>query len=266
MSESSASLVVPEGARRRALSTRSRLPVTGARCQVLGQLDAAARAQLEGELFGLWSEFFHGLSREEFVATHLFDDTRLLLTYGYDGELAGFANLNISRLHDEGKPHHVLHCGVFTRLKYDAIRSLVWLAVGEVLRLRLRHPLTPIAYVAVLTSPVAYRLFGWAGVRVYPAPNVVAPPHVERLLAALAEHRRLPVDPDDPWLVEFAVKQRNPKALKQSRCVRRSDPHMDFFAQRAPKWDQGWSLLSWMPMDTANLLRGVWGLLVNKRR
>ncbi|MEM7159700.1 MAG: hypothetical protein AAF799_43065 [Myxococcota bacterium] len=248
------------------MAETSRQPVASSRRVVLGTLSASARSRLEDELHELWSEFFVGLSREQFVATHLFDDTRLQLVYGRDGELAGFANINASLLQDEGKTHLVMHCGAFTRLRYDAVRTLIFRGAREFLRLRLRHPRTPMAYVGVMTSPVAYRLFGWAGVDVYPAPNAVAPPHVERLLGALAERRRIPVDPDDPWLAEFAVKQRDPTGLKESRCVRRGNRHVDFFVQRAPQWHQGWSLLAWMPLTTVNVVGGLLRLIFKKRR
>lgn len=81
-----------------------RLPVERVESVIWGNLAAHQRDDLTDRLHDLWSEYFVGMTKADFLRTHLLDHTHLVMSFGQGDELAGFANINPHVLtHDERK-------------------------------------------------------------------------------------------------------------------------------------------------------------------
>jgi len=245
---------------------QDRLPIARTRRVVLGELGAAERRRLEDELYDLWSDYFVGLSKERFVATHLFDRTSVYLFYGADGTLAGFANANVYPVEAEGRRCAVMTAGTFARLEYDATKTIVLCGLQETLRVRAERPRWPIAYLGAATSPTSYRgVARWVS-RFHPAPDREPPSWVTAWVVEVARQRDLPLSPDDPWLTRFPARPRQVGRLVGSRTVRAGGPYVDYFLKRAPHWESGECLLTLVPIDLRTVASIVTRFVAGQRR
>ncbi|MCA9694812.1 MAG: hypothetical protein KC636_34860 [Myxococcales bacterium] len=245
---------------------RPRQPIADVRDRVVSSLSAPARAEVEAECYALWSEFFEGMTRARFVETHIFDDTRLVTAYGRDGRLAGFFNLNTQLLDAAGERVLLLGCGVFIRREYDAYGALLRRGWRSVLRLRLRHPLARFLWQAIYTSPVAYQAM-CEGFRVfYPHPTAPTPAYVTRALAECCRHRGFVQDEDDPFVVDFSIKQRLIDELKASSRLRNPDANAAYFIERVPAWESGKGLIGIIPVNLVNIASSARMAIQRRRR
>jgi hypothetical protein len=243
-----------------------RLPIESTRRVVFGRLPSAERERLVDEVYALWSEYFVGLTRERFVATHLFDQTRITLFYGGNGELAGFFNVNTDVVEAGGHRCVVITSGIFSRVRYDATRAIGLAAFREAMRVRIRHPRTPLAYLPIATSPVSYRTVSRWTKTFHPTPDAEPPAYVSAMVAEVARRRRLETRPDDPWVTRFLVRQRRAGDIQASRTMKNPGRFAEYFLRRVPTWTEGDSLLIWVPFDLHNSVGSLARLLLNRPR
>ena len=233
---------------------RDRLPIARVEETVLSDLSAAAREELEHACYELWSEFFAGMDRERFVATHLFDDTRLGAAYDHAGRLAGFYNFNLMEFDIEGDRIAVLSTGVFIRLEYDAFTALLRRGYRTVLRLRLAHLRSHFIWGAIFTTPVAYHTLVDSFREYYPNPARPTPRYIEAALPHVCRRRQLVQDPGDPFVVDFSIRQLKIGALKASAKRQSAGTRAQEFTARVPDWEAGKALLVFVPVGPANFL------------
>ncbi|MCB9701278.1 MAG: hypothetical protein H6711_05260 [Myxococcales bacterium] len=236
------------------IQRRDRLPIARVEEVVLGDLPAPARDELERACYELWSEFFAGMDRQRFVATHLFDDTRLGAAYDRAGRLAGFYNFNVLELDVDGERIALLSTGVFIRLEYDAFTALLRRGYRTVLRLRLAHLRSHFIWGAIFTTPVAYHTLVDSFREYYPNPVRPTPRYIEAALPQICRRRQLVQDPADPFVVDFSISQRQIDALKASARLQNAGPHAREFTARVPNWEAGKALFVFVPVGPANFL------------
>lgn len=240
-----------------------RLPIERVTSVIWGNVVAPERDDLTGRLHDLWSEYFVGMTKADFVRTHLFEHTRLLMSFGHRGELAGFANINPHVLTLDERKYLVLTSGLFNRLKYRTSRGLQFRCVQECLKLMATHPRHSMAGIAVATSPISYDLAARMLPRFYPHPQWTPPPHVLPLLHEIARIRHLNVDATNPWITHFPVRVADAARIEQTRSYQRGSPYMSWYREQAPNWANGQVLPLWVPIDTKNALGVLWNLLRN---
>lgn len=233
---------------------RTRIPIARVGVCRLGNLATAERARLTDACYELWSEFFEGMAQARFVETHLFDDTYLGFAEGVDGRLAAFYNVNLLDLVVAGERVMIMTSGVFIRLEYAASFALKRGGFRLALRLRLRHPFTRFVWVPIATTPVAYRNLAKSSRRFYPHPNLPTPNYVAPVLAEMCRHRKLVVDPENPFVVEFGIRQRRIDQLRRSARMQQSDAFMRHFIEMTPNWERGRALMALVPLDLRSLL------------
>ena len=236
------------------IQRRDRLPIARVEEVVLGDLPAPARDELERACYELWSEFFAGMDRQRFVATHLFDDTRLGAAYDRAGRLAGFYNFNVLELDVDGERIALLSTGVFIRLEYDAFTALLRRGYRTVLRLRLAHLRSHFIWGAIFTTPVAYHTLVDSFREYYPNPVRPTPRYIEAALPQICRRRQLVQDPADPFVVDFSISQRQIDALKASARLQNAGPRAREFTARVPNWEAGKALFVFVPVGPANFL------------
>ncbi len=221
-------------------------------------LDPQQRSALIDQLHEIYGETVRGDSREVFEAL-VFGATgvRFALFYGPVGELAGYSYAATEQIDHAGRTYAVVRAGVFCRLGYRGGPSSMAFGLTNGLRYKFRHPSIPLAYLTRSTTPAVYRLLASLMPRVYPSPKLQTPDHVLALIPLLSARRGyVPVD-GNPWVV------REDTSLCDLSRLRRleDDPYARFYTELNPRFADGESLLTWVPLDLVNTARGLFNVM-----
>jgi hypothetical protein len=221
-------------------------------------VDIAQRAELFEQLYSCYSETAHGTTREQLkVLIDGAGEFRIALFYGADDELAGFSYASIERLEHAGRTHAVFNAAVLCRLGYHGGAPGAFFGLREALRFKLRHPRTPLAYFTRSSNPAAYRLLASTMPRIYPSFEHQTPPDVSAMVGKLGAQRHYEPVNGQPWVV------RSPAIPNSSSRLRRlkADPYVQFYNRVNPRFADGNALLTWIPLDVANIVGALFRLL-----
>lgn len=209
---------------------------------------ARRRGELAGELYDIYSETLHGYTPAAFDELVFgAPRVRLALFYGARDELAGFAFAAIDRIEHGGRMHAVMGGGGFFRSHYRGGPSASLFILGQGIRVRLREPHTPLAYLTRAT----YRRLAVTMPTIYPSRRRRTPGDVDALVRALSPRRHyIPVN-ENPWVVRSAAPH-DPSRLRRLD----HDPDVRFYLDLNPGFAQGESLLVWVRADMADLASG----------
>ncbi len=245
-------------------ASRVELPSAGARRIVRTEYLRRSAAELAQQsavldrLYGVYSETAHGTTRDELETLIAGSgEFSLALFHGADDELAGFSYAHIERIEYAGRTHAVFNAAVLCRLGYRGGSSGALFGLREALRFKLRHPRIPLAYFTRTSSPAAYRLIASTMPRVYPSRTHQTPPDVSALMGVISARRHYVPISEERWVV------RSPAIPNDASRLRRleRDPFARFYTQLNPHYTEGSSLMTWVPLDTANILGGLLRLL-----
>jgi hypothetical protein len=221
-------------------------------------VEIAQRTELLEQLYACYSETAHGTTRDQLeVLIDGAGEFRIALFYGADDELAGFSYASIERLEHAGRTHAVFNAAVFCRLGYHGGAPGAFFGLREALRFKLRHPRTPLAYFTRSSSPAAYRLLASTMPRIYPSFAHETPPDVSAMVGELGVRRHYEPVNGEPWVV------RSPATPHSSSRLRRlkADPYVQFYNEVNPRFADGNALLTWIPLDFANIVGALFRLL-----
>lgn len=234
-----------------------RTPITRIRRVVLGRLSDAERERLVRDAYEVFASCKSGVGREAFERSYFADDAaRVALFYGGDEAFAGFCSAAVLRVACEGREHAVFTAPVFIDTRYKGGNESGIFGLTEALRFKVREPLTPLAYLSVTSTPASYRLFTTTMPRVYPSARAPTPARVEMLVREVVRHRGLtPVDADG-WLVRGLGAHRRPEKLRGARSLA-GDPDVRFYLENNPHFEDGTSMLVWIPLDAADIGRAL---------
>lgn len=235
----------PKADHRRVLKSRHLWP------RSLGTVE---RQALADQLYEVYSETVHGFTRDELADEVLGrNDVGVALFYGAKGELAGFAYAGIERIEHAGRQSAVFCASVYCRLGYRGGAPSSLFGLREALRFKLREPRTPLAYLTRCASPAVYRRIASTMPRVYPSLRHQTPDDVEALVRKLSVRRNYVVVGEDPWIVRSVA---TPNDLSRLSRIE-GDPQVRFFVELNPHFAEGSSLLTWTPLDAANIAGGL---------
>jgi hypothetical protein len=222
-----------------------------------GSLRPTKRAALIDELYAVYSETVHGLTRDE-LAGHALGahDGRLALFYDGNEELVGFSYCRVDRIEHAGRTQAAFSAGVDFRLGYRGGAPSALFGLSEALRFKLLHPRTPLGYLTSASSPAAYHLLASTMPNVYPSIGHRTPADVEALVRELSRRWHYAPVGKDPWVVRSRAKPHNP-----SRLCRLRSPYSSFYTDRNPRFAEGEALLVWIPLDAVSILRGLFRTL-----
>lgn len=130
---------------------------------------------------------------------------------------------------------------------------------------RLRHPLTPLAYLAVTTSPAPYRLFARTVDVLYPSRHRPTPPALDTLVREVSRLRGLEPAGESPWVVRFFARPRHPERLQQANRLR-DDPDVAFYLSLVPRYAEGHALLALIPLDARQVASALLRYLPGRKR
>lgn len=224
----------------------------------LESLEAAQRSALLDRLYVIYSETVSGFTRDEFE-THFFGagEIRVALFYGTRDELAGFAYTSIERIEHAGRTQAVFNAGVFFLLGYRGGASAALFGLRQALRFKLREPSTPLAYFTRSSSPAVYRLLASTMPRAYPSRSHQTPADVDALVRAISVRRRYVPVGESSWIVHTPARPHDASRLRRLE----SDPDVRFYTELNPRFADGNSVLTWIPLDAANIVGALSRLL-----
>lgn len=217
-------------------------------------LGPAERSVLVDQLYGIYRETVSGFTRDELDA-QIFcaDEGRAKLFFDTRGELVGFSYASIDRIETAGHRHAVFAAGVFFRLGYRGGKFAAAFGLGEAVLFKVRHPFTPLAYMTRSSSPAVYRLIASTMPRTYPSAGRKTPAQIRALIEAISARRKYVAVGASPWLVSTPATPLSAARMKQLEC----DPYVRFYLHLNPDYANGTALLTWVPLNMANICGGL---------
>jgi hypothetical protein len=221
-------------------------------------LSPAQRTALVDQLYEIYCETARGDSRDVFEALVFgANDVRIALFYGPVDELAGYSYVATEQIDHANRTYAVQRAGVFWRLGYGGGLSSMAFGLTNGLRYKFRHPRIPLAYLTRSTTPAVYRLLASLMPRVYPSPKLQTPDHVLALLPLLSARRGYVPVGGNPWVVREDTSLCEPSRLRRLD----DDPYARFYTQLNPRFADGESVLTWVPLDLANIASGLFNVM-----
>jgi hypothetical protein len=215
------------------------------------QLAPREREDLTDPLFEIFDRTIQGYDRESFQSSYLNPPGTVLgLCRGDRGELAGVVCTRLLELELGGVRGAVFSAAVFFDLAYRGGPAAARFGLLEALRFKLRHPLTPLAYMGIALSPAPYVLHTRVMSRVYPRRGVETPASVRAWMNAAAQLRGFKYV--RPGVIDAPARPRQAMWLERSSLS--DDPDTAFYIEQNPGWKDGHALQLWVPLDLSNVL------------
>lgn len=226
-------------------------------------LSAQETGALVSSLYAVHCEIFDGVSRDEFeryVVRSKAEQTRIQVSYGEDGDIAGYIAAHAFRrkLGDELVTINRAEAGL--RRPYRGNGSPASFLFSWLLKKRWEFPGAQY-YLGCLVHPSSYAGFARAAATLWPAPGVDLPDDLRALMLDLAEEFHLPaVDPQRPLVRQVGWITRDTEVERHywQSC---DLPAPRFYVEQNPTYGQGHGLLTLVPLDAASLTRATvnWG-------
>ena len=214
-------------------------------------LDESAIDALVTALYSVHTEIFDGVSREEFaryVVKSPAKKTRIQLSYGENGELAGYLAMHAFRPTLRAEECTVLRAEAGLRRAYRGNASTAGFAISNLLATKWEYS-GPLFYLGCLVHPSSYTIFANNAPAVWPAPGVEIPEELLDLMMRLGEEFHLEmVDPARPLVRKVGWITRDTEA--ERRYWQSCDlPGATFYLEQNPGYVNGHGLLTLLPLD-----------------
>jgi hypothetical protein len=230
---------------------RIREPIRSVERMPSEQLTSHEHEDLTDRLFEIFDRTIEGYDRESFQSSYLGQPGTVLgLCRGARGELAGVVSTRLTELELGGVRGAVFSAAVFFDLAYRGGAAAARFGLIEALRFKLRHPLTPLAYMSIALSPAPYVLHTRVMSRIYPRRGVETPASILAWMSAAAQLRGFSFV--RPGIIDAPARPRQSMWLERSSLS--DDPDAAFFVEMNPDWRDGHALQLWAPLDLPNVL------------
>ena len=222
-------------------------------------LGPAEKEALISLLYSVHCEIFDGVNRDEFaryVVESTAKRTRIQLSYGENGELAGYLAMHAFRPLLRAEECTVLRAEAGLRRAYRGNASTAGFAISNLLATHWEYN-GPLFYLGCLVHPSSYTIFANNAPAVWPAPGVEVPDDLLALMMQLGEEFHLEmVDPARPLVRNVRWITRDTEAERRywQAC---NMPGARFYLEQNPGYTQGHGLLTLVPLDLASAAKMV---------
>jgi hypothetical protein len=234
--------------------------IAGRRIVDLDAMAPGDRLALGHRLYRIHCQIFAGVSEDNFHANVIVPpaDRNLVQLYlDSDGEMAGYCAVHRFRRRLRGREISVIRAEAGLRPEFRGRGATYWFGITYALRLKLRHPLTPVYYLGTLVHASSYHLFCKYFPWVYPAPGRPRPDDMRVLALSLIDSFDRPaVDPADPLVRDVGwITLETPQ---ESALNRQTDlPDVQYYLRRNPGYVNGHGLVVLVPLSLPNILGAV---------
>ncbi len=229
------------------------------------RLAAAGQKQLVHELYAIQQQIFAGENEDHFAVTLLRPRARrnrVRVFLNTRRQIIGYQGLHLFETRmDNGEPIAVFRAEAGLLRSYRRRHLTLRLAMREFLRYRLFHPWRRAYFFSDFVHPSSYHLACQHCSELYPSQRQETPPEILKLMDELAAYFKFDQrDPERPMVIYDGWQVRD-KAAERVYWARSKLPDVRYFLQMNPHYDQGWGLLTLIPLNSRNLLRGLRGYL-----
>ncbi|MCR9159093.1 MAG: hypothetical protein ACE37F_09775 [Nannocystaceae bacterium] len=228
-------------------------------------LSPSARKAFTAALYETHCRIFTGVCAQTF-AKYVIDSPALrtrikvlreVTAAGEDGRIVGYGAFHLFECEVGQRRILVVRGEIGLLPAYRRNTVMGGFMVSEVLRAKLRWPLTPMVSVVCATNPASYRAVSRYSDRVWPHWSRPTPPHIARLARTLAQTFALdPVHgaPQGVYRVGWC-----PRLDPDEDAALRRSPHpaTRFYLSRNPKFHLGHGMLTLVSLDAPSLARVV---------
>lgn len=223
-------------------------------------LSHADQETLISSLYSVHCEIFDGVSREQFseyVVRSRAKKTRIQLSYGENGELAGYLAMHAFRPQLRGEECTVLRAEAGLRRAYRGNASTAGFALSNILKTHWEYS-GPLFYLGCLVHPSSYSLMANHVPTVWPGQGVEIPEDIFDLMMRLGEEFHLDmVDPQRPLVRHVGWITRDTEA--ERRYWQTCDfPVARFYLEQNPGYVEGHGLLTLVPLGAREAVKTVW--------
>lgn len=223
-------------------------------CRRLAEIPEAQRGPLFDWLHMCLDQTYAGLSRETFERVYMRPGAELGIGYGRDGRFAGFIVVNRFEPEIGGRRYTIFTSLVAISLEFKGGARAMAFAMKMALRYKLRYPWRSVAYVAIASTPAAYRVNVQLAPRVYPSASAPTPTRVQDLIAVMTQALGLLTLRAEPRIIECRMRPRDRDRLARSRVLE-GDPAVAYYEAIAPRWAEGESPMLCVLLDLPDIAR-----------
>jgi len=227
------------------------------------KLSAEEFEALVSSLYAVHCEIFDGVSREEFshyVVGSSADETRIQVSYGEEGDVAGYVAAHSFRRRLRGELVAVNRAEAGLRRPYRGNGSPAGFLLSWLLKTRWAFT-GPQYYLGCLVHPSSYSAFARHAAVLWPSANEEIPDDIFEFMLELGEEFHLPVvDPKRPLVRQVGWITRD-SAAERHYWQHTDLPAPRFYIEQNPSYSQGHGLLTLIPLDTASMAKAAmnWG-------
>ncbi len=226
------------------------------------------REALVSALYSVHCEIFDGVSREQFseyVVHSTAKKTRIQLSYGENGELAGYLAIHAFRPLLRGEECTVLRAEAGLRRAYRGNASTAGFALSNILRMHWEYS-GQLFYLGCLVHPSSYTLMANHAPTVWPGAGGDIPDDILDLMMRLGEEFHLDmVNPEKPLVRHVGWVTRDTEVERRywQTC---DSPAARFYQEQNPGYAEGHGLLTLVPLGAREAVATVWSTGVSKLR
>lgn len=226
-------------------------------------LSEEAIEALVDRLYAVHAEIFDGVSRDEFsryVVRSKAERTSIQVSYGPDGELAGYIAMHAFRRVFRGAPCTVVRAEAGLRRAYRGDGGPGAFFASQLLKARLEQT-GALYYLGCLVHPSSYAALSRGAQVIWPAPGQETPADLYEFMLALGDEFHLErVDPERPLVRAVGWITRDTE-VERAYWLSCQIPAPRFYVEQNPDFVHGRGLLTLIPLDVANLGRSLvnWG-------
>lgn len=226
-------------------------------------LSPEALEALVDSLFAVHTEIFDGVSRDEFqkyVVASSADQTRIQLSHGDGGEIAGYLATHAFRRVFKGEMCTIMRAEAGLRRAYRGNGSPASFFVSSLLKTRFDYD-GPLYYLGCLVHPSSYSAFARDAAMMWPSRDVETPPEVLEFMIGLGDEFGLEmVDPRRPLVRRVGWITRDTEVERRYWHMTNL-PAPSYYIDQNPGYVEGHGLLTLIPFDVASLGKSVmkWG-------
>ncbi|MBA2648360.1 MAG: hypothetical protein H0U75_01970 [Legionella sp.] len=222
----------------------------------LGKEQKTISNTLIEKLYDFLALSYHLINQEEFLQLIIKPNEpgELVVLYGRWDDIAGFCRIFEQKLRIDDKLVTVYLACVQFNQKYNPYPTSASMGLAQGISHKLEHPEEEIVYVALANTPFSYEVFNQMIKSLYPTPGRQVPFQVLKTIEALKKYNGWYTTGNHPMVISsilVPIRSYNPDFQYDNSAL------CDFYLSINPDYRQGNALLTYIPLNLANINYGL---------
>ncbi len=218
---------------------------------------------LVDSLYSVHTEIFDGVDRDEFehyVVGSSAEQTRIQVSYGDSGEIAGYLAVHAFRRKFRGEMCTIMRAEAGLRRAYRGNGSHASFFASNVLKTSFGYG-GPLYYLGCLVHPSSYSAFARAAATVWPSRDTEVPPDIREFMMTLGDEFGLKVVDSERPLIRHVGWITRDTEVERRYWQTTHLPAPRYYVEQNPGYTKGHGMLTLVPFDAASLGKSLmnWG-------